>query len=122
MRLTRAKVSLSPATSAWQLLSPAADRLDGLVFSDDLWLEGASVAGGIVVRGRAALDAGCDMVLVCNAREAAQRLLDGLGPVRLDASRAERIRGPRASAPADLPGYGAALGDIARERDAGGLA
>jgi beta-N-acetylhexosaminidase len=95
---------------------------DGLVFSDDLSMEGASVAGGIVERGRAALDAGCDMVLVCNAREAAQRLLDGLGPVRLDAGRAERIRGPRASAPADLPGYGAALAEIARERDAGGLA
>jgi beta-N-acetylhexosaminidase len=95
---------------------------DGIVFSDDLSMEGASVAGGIVERGRAALDAGCDMVLVCNAREAAQRLLDGLGPARLDAGRAERIRGPRASAAVDLPGYGAALAEIERERDAGGFA
>ena len=50
----------------------------GLIFSDDLTMEGASVAGDIVARGRAALAAGCDMVLVCNRPDLADQLLDGL--------------------------------------------
>jgi beta-N-acetylhexosaminidase len=95
---------------------------EGMVFSDDLSMEGASVAGGIVERGRAALDAGCDMVLVCNAREAALRLLVGLGPARLDAARAAAMRGRGARAAAEGPGYRAASVEIARARDSEGLA
>jgi len=70
----------------------------GLVFSDDLSMAGASTAGGVAERARAALDAGCDMVLLCNDPEGQDRLLHSLeasAPVSPERAARMRHRGGR---------------------------
>ena len=60
----------------------------GAIFSDDLSMEGAKVAGSAVDGALAALNAGCDMVLLCNQSlnggQAVDALLDGLQAAQAD--------------------------------------
>lgn len=69
-------------------------NFDGVLFSDDLSMQAACVAGGADARIQAALNAGCDMGLVCNDRAAACLALEGIQDLPLpNQTRLARMRG-----------------------------
>jgi beta-N-acetylhexosaminidase len=79
-------------------------RFTGAVFSDDLSMEGASIMGPMPQRAAKALAAGCDMVLICNQREAALQTLRDLTltPDPVSLARLARLHGLAAPATDEL--------------------
>ncbi len=70
---------------------------EGVVFSDCLNMAAASISGGFPARAKAALDAGCDMILVCNNQDGAQEVVDWLeSEPREASSRLSRLRATQA--------------------------
>ncbi|MCX7172756.1 MAG: beta-N-acetylhexosaminidase [Proteobacteria bacterium] len=86
------RVDSRPAgfSSLWLKMLREEFKFDGVIFSDDLSMQGASVAGGIVERAEAAWQAGCDMLLVCNAPDHVGELLERWHPAS-DPAKARRI-------------------------------
>jgi beta-N-acetylhexosaminidase len=55
-------------------------NFNGVVFTDDLSMAGAGVVGGMLNRVETAYNAGCDMLLVCNAPDVVSEVLDQWAP------------------------------------------
>jgi beta-N-acetylhexosaminidase len=74
-------------------------RFPGAIFSDDLSMEAARQGGTLTEAATAALQAGCDMVLICNQPEEAEKVLDALRftPSKESQARLSRMR-PRGKA------------------------
>lgn len=70
-------------------------RFDGVIFSDDLTMEGAGVIADMGERARVALAAGCTALLVCNQRPAQLAVVEALKKTNLQpASNLQRLKRP----------------------------
>jgi beta-N-acetylhexosaminidase len=55
-------------------------KFHGCVFADDMTMAGAAAFGGVIERTELAFAAGCDVLPICNDRQAVKSVLDHFGP------------------------------------------
>ena len=67
-------------------------RFEGVIFSDDLSMKAADCNAAYLDRANLALDAGCDMVLICNASDEACKVSEYLGDYNNPASQIRLTR------------------------------
>ncbi|MEJ2653413.1 MAG: beta-N-acetylhexosaminidase [Gammaproteobacteria bacterium] len=89
------RVDAKPAGfSRFWLQTVLRERLgfQGAIFSDDLGMAGAGMAGDMGQRAEAALEAGCDMVLLCNELSAIPAVVDRMAGYRNPAAQLRLAR------------------------------
>ncbi len=64
----------------------------GVIFSDDISMAGAAVVGDALARTQHALQAGCDMILICNDRSAAIQVIENLGEYQSPSTQVRLMR------------------------------
>ncbi|MEO7205912.1 MAG: beta-N-acetylhexosaminidase [Steroidobacteraceae bacterium] len=100
-------VDLLPASLSQPWISAvlrAELKFHGCVFADDLTMAGAAAFGGVIERAEMAFAAGCDVLPICNDRQAVKSVLNHFGPDSASpASQARVVRmRARGEAPANL--------------------
>ncbi len=68
-------------------------KFSGVIISDDLMMKATDPFGNITTRTQKALDAGCDLILICNDREAVSSVLSSLSHWESKESAIQRLRG-----------------------------
>jgi beta-N-acetylhexosaminidase len=74
-------------------------RFHGCVFADDIVMAGVASFGAVDVRAQMALEAGCDVLPICNDRSAVHRVLDSMKSHDVDPASSARLVRMRARHP-----------------------